>query len=386
VDALVLRDQSSQHNGTLDQRLYVQQDADGNVTALVGTTGSVLERYAYDPYGAVTIMSPSWSTIGASAYGAIYLWQGKRYDGSVGLYDSRGRVYSPALMRPLQADPLGLGPDVNDYRWEGNGPTGAIDPSGLSGAGDHHPYPLMLGGSDDQPLFGLSEEEHTAAEEMLKQYGFHNHNHTKGNNAARARWAALSVEEHRMIIIESLKAANVPDSYINQYIDDIMKGAKPGVNRTLERGTGQSKNWRVPIKRVGGQALNMLGIALQLYYIVTECIDNAPVAGHGKGSRFVEAPWTFHDDGGDFQVQIIPGWFSDSYRKHYIRRITPGPTDINISEAEKDYFERIGRQRWGYKQFNWWTWEWEFIEGTERKSLPVRIKGGWDPTDPDQQA
>jgi RHS repeat-associated protein len=131
VDTLVLRDQSSLHNGTLDQRLYVQQDANGNVTALVNTTGSVLERYAYDPYGAVTVLSPGWSALGASAYGAIYLWQDKRYDGSVGLYDSRGRVYSPTLMRPMQADPLGLGPDVNDYRWEGDRPTCAIDPSGL---------------------------------------------------------------------------------------------------------------------------------------------------------------------------------------------------------------------------------------------------------------
>src|SRR4051794_3377794 len=34
-------------------------------------------------------------------------------------------------MRPLQADPLGLGPDVNGYRWEGDGPTGATDPAGL---------------------------------------------------------------------------------------------------------------------------------------------------------------------------------------------------------------------------------------------------------------
>jgi RHS repeat-associated protein len=103
------------------------------VTAVVGTTGSVLERYAYDPYGVVTIMSPSWSALGASAYGAIYLWQGKRYDGFVGLYDSRARVYSPSLMRPLQADPLGLGPDVNDYRWEGDGPTNTTDASGLFG-------------------------------------------------------------------------------------------------------------------------------------------------------------------------------------------------------------------------------------------------------------
>ena len=38
VDTLVLRDQSSQGNGVLDQRLYVQQDANGNVTALVDTS------------------------------------------------------------------------------------------------------------------------------------------------------------------------------------------------------------------------------------------------------------------------------------------------------------------------------------------------------------
>jgi YD repeat-containing protein len=35
VDALILRDQSSQHNGVLDQRLYAVQDADWNVVALV---------------------------------------------------------------------------------------------------------------------------------------------------------------------------------------------------------------------------------------------------------------------------------------------------------------------------------------------------------------
>jgi RHS repeat-associated protein len=157
VDALVLRDQSSQHNGTLDQRVYAQQDANGNVTALVGTTGGVLERYAYDPYGAVTIMSPSWSALGASAYGAIYLYQGKRLDGSVGLYDSRGRAISPALMRPMQADPLGLGPDVNDYRWEGNGPADMADPSGLIG--------ILFDGS------GYSAADNTIISNLIYPYG-----------------------------------------------------------------------------------------------------------------------------------------------------------------------------------------------------------------------
>src|SRR5262249_16635364 len=51
VDALVLRDRDSTGGGTLNERLWVQQDANGNVTALVSTGGAVQERYAEDPYG-----------------------------------------------------------------------------------------------------------------------------------------------------------------------------------------------------------------------------------------------------------------------------------------------------------------------------------------------
>src|ERR1700722_3390856 len=52
---------------------------------------------------------------------------------ATGTYDSRGRIYSPTLERWLQSDPLGLGPDVNPYRNEGNNPASGMDPSGLVG-------------------------------------------------------------------------------------------------------------------------------------------------------------------------------------------------------------------------------------------------------------
>ncbi len=142
VDALVLRDQSSQHNGTLDQRLYVQQDADWNVTALVDTTGNVVERYAYTPYGVVTVLNSDFSVRGTSAYDWLYFRQGLRRDSVTGQDDERERIYDPVSMRFLQSDPSGFGGgDVNLYRDEGNEPANGIDPSGLA-----EPPPNLLGG------------------------------------------------------------------------------------------------------------------------------------------------------------------------------------------------------------------------------------------------
>src|SRR5579884_3636068 len=127
VNALVFR---AVNQGSW-QRLYAVQDANWNVTALVNGTAAVVERYAYDPYGAITVMSPSWVVQSSSNYDVPDMWQGMRYDWTTNLYITVGRDISPTLMRPLQTDPLGLGPDVNPYRWEGNGPVDSVDPLGL---------------------------------------------------------------------------------------------------------------------------------------------------------------------------------------------------------------------------------------------------------------
>ena len=117
------------------QRLYAVQDANWNVTALVNGTGGVVvvERYAYDPYGAITVMSSGWVVQTSSNYNVPTMWQGMRYDWSENLYVTpSGRFVSPTLMRPLQPDPIGQAADVNPYRWEGNGPTDVTDASGLA--------------------------------------------------------------------------------------------------------------------------------------------------------------------------------------------------------------------------------------------------------------
>jgi RHS repeat-associated protein len=113
--------------------LWVQQDANWNVTALINGSGSVVERYDYDPYGKQTVLDASFNTRSSSSYAFIHGFQGLRLDTTSGLYYARNRDLSPTLGRWTQADPLGFGGgDTNFYRAEGNGTPGRQDPSGLT--------------------------------------------------------------------------------------------------------------------------------------------------------------------------------------------------------------------------------------------------------------
>ena len=134
VDALVER-----HTST--QNMYVEQDANFNVVALVDTSGNVQERYIYDPYASVTILASNWTTRGTSNYGWVFFFQGKRIDFATGLYASRERDYSPTLGRWMENDPLGIGGgDSNLYRSDGNDPTTLCDPFGLHEGVKPKPY------------------------------------------------------------------------------------------------------------------------------------------------------------------------------------------------------------------------------------------------------
>ncbi len=134
VDALVLRDRDADGNSAngLEERLWVQQDDNGNVTALANGSGSIVERYGYDSYGSPTVLDASWATRSSSTYGWQYLHQGGRLDATSGLYHFRHRDFSPTLGRWVSTDPMGFGAGDSDlYRDVGNHPTNATDPSGL---------------------------------------------------------------------------------------------------------------------------------------------------------------------------------------------------------------------------------------------------------------
>ena len=132
VDDLVLRDTYS--GGVKTQRLYAQQNANYDVTALVNTSGQVQERYLYDPHGAVTVTDASWNprTGNQSSFAWRYLHQGGRLDSVTGWYEFRNRDLIPSEGRWAERDPLGFGggdPDL--YGYVGNDPSDLTDSSGL---------------------------------------------------------------------------------------------------------------------------------------------------------------------------------------------------------------------------------------------------------------
>jgi len=134
IDSPVLRDRDADgqsHNG-LEERLYYTTDANMNVTALVDASGSVVERYEYDSYGKVTILSVDFTgTRDSSLYANEVLYCGYRYDPETGLYQVRMRYYHPTLGRWLTRD-ADYYDGLNLYEYVGSGPIIRRDSFGLT--------------------------------------------------------------------------------------------------------------------------------------------------------------------------------------------------------------------------------------------------------------
>ena len=137
IDAPVLRWQDGNDDGDADdanETLYYTNDANMNVTALVNTTGTVLERVVYDPYGTPTFYDGSWQNASsASSYANEILYCGYRFDTETGLYHVRHRMYHPTLGRWTSRDPGGYADGMSFYQYVSSSPIGLTDPSGQIG-------------------------------------------------------------------------------------------------------------------------------------------------------------------------------------------------------------------------------------------------------------
>jgi RHS repeat-associated protein len=88
------------------------------------STGAVIDHIDYDGFGNATETQPT--------NGDRYKWTGGELDSETGLYHFDWRYYDPKVGRWTAQDPSDLAAgDSNLYRYVGNDPIGATDPSGL---------------------------------------------------------------------------------------------------------------------------------------------------------------------------------------------------------------------------------------------------------------
>jgi RHS repeat-associated protein len=134
IDDCVLRDSNS--SGTLNLRLYALQDANWNVVALYNPAsgGSIVERYAYTPYGVVLFLDNGFDPLSdnVSNYSWETLYCGYRYDAARGMCLARFRWLNPPLGCWLSRDPAGYnGGDFDVSRYVRSSPVSFADPAGL---------------------------------------------------------------------------------------------------------------------------------------------------------------------------------------------------------------------------------------------------------------
>ena len=125
--------QGEQISGT---SYYYTRDHLDSVREMCNSSGTLISRLDYDPWGRVTVISgtvlPDFQYAGYYAHMPI---SGSPLDLNLTLY----RAYDPNTTRWLSRDPLGEGADATLYSYVWNDPIDLVDPLGLAGGASKNP-------------------------------------------------------------------------------------------------------------------------------------------------------------------------------------------------------------------------------------------------------
>ncbi|MCD0462258.1 RHS repeat-associated core domain-containing protein [Roseiconus lacunae] len=137
IDELVVRD------GTGGLRYY-HRNQQYSVNALTDSSGGIVERYAYDAYGGLSVFDGSGAARTATAEGNRYTYTGREWDDELSLYHYRARMYDPVSGRFLGRDPIGyVGARIEIYAYCNSNPVAYVDFNGhqrtLPGSGWKEP-------------------------------------------------------------------------------------------------------------------------------------------------------------------------------------------------------------------------------------------------------
>lgn len=136
------------------------KDIQSTVHALVDENGIIVERYEYDAWGRTKIYSADGTELTESAIGNRYLFQGREYDASTGLYYFRARWYDPVSGRFISKDPVGISGGLNLYVFCSDDPVNFVDPLGLFDLKKLVVEAIVAAMNQWGPLAPLSKIEH----------------------------------------------------------------------------------------------------------------------------------------------------------------------------------------------------------------------------------
>ncbi len=116
-------------------------DANGNITALLDASQSLVADYRYDPFG--NLISKS----GTLADANVYRFSSKEVQTNSGMYYYGRRFYDPNLQRWINRDPIEEQGGINLFSFSANDPVTHFDPFGMD-----PPKPPAPPGSGKSPF------------------------------------------------------------------------------------------------------------------------------------------------------------------------------------------------------------------------------------------
>ncbi|MFC1588407.1 RHS repeat domain-containing protein [Planctomycetota bacterium] len=123
IDEPLIIEETAQSESPL---YYYHTNSLGTVMTLTDSSANVKERYKYEAYGALTVITND------ANIGNPYFFTARRYDPETEKYYYRARYYDPEHGRFLNHDPIGIDSFGNMYTYCLNDPIDLTDPKGLA--------------------------------------------------------------------------------------------------------------------------------------------------------------------------------------------------------------------------------------------------------------